>query len=240
VRTAISRQPGPIVLHVQVLKDQGREGLAEEAEAALTVLLAPSLQPAALALEAARAAQVAENQRMAILGLGGLADSVALQAARATRIAENQARFASLGLGQATRELADAVAAGKPKGGGLQRKYYCASDGEAGASGRCEPGAHQHGLRGVHLQKGKWYARIYHGGITISLGSYATSEEAARAVDAKALELRGSSAKLNFPRMAGTSGGEAGAPGVKRKCPVEEASRRSLRQAGESATCIPR
>jgi hypothetical protein len=146
VRTAISRQPGPIMLHVQVLKEQGREGLAEEAEAALAVLLAPSLQPAALALEAARAAQVAENQRMAILGLGGLADSVALQAARATRIAENQARFASLGLGQATRDLADAVAAGKPKGGGS----------------------------------------------------------------------------------------------VKRKRPLEETSKRSLRQAGESATCIPR
>jgi hypothetical protein len=84
VHTASSRQPA-LMPCVQVLKEQGREGLAEEAEAAL--------QPGTSALEVARAA----------------------------RIAANQAHMASLGVGQAKRELSDAVAAGKPRHGGRPR-----------------------------------------------------------------------------------------------------------------------
>jgi hypothetical protein len=48
------------MLHAQVLKTQGREDLAEEAEAALAVLLAALVLEATL--EAARAARIAESQ----------------------------------------------------------------------------------------------------------------------------------------------------------------------------------
>ncbi|KAG1672304.1 hypothetical protein FOA52_004319 [Chlamydomonas sp. UWO 241] len=61
-----------------VLKEQGREDLAEEAEAALAVLLdppPPSLQPALTALEEARAVRIAANAaRMASI-LSGLAQA---------------------------------------------------------------------------------------------------------------------------------------------------------------------
>jgi EREBP-like factor len=88
-----------------------------------------------------------------------------------------------------------------------------ASGGEAGAPGRCEPGAQQHAFRGITCAKhGTWKAQIEHSGRKFALGAYATPEEAARAFDAKALELRGPAAQLNFPSKAGISDGrEVGA-----------------------------
>lgn len=53
--------------------------------------------------------------------------------------------------------------------------------------GRHEPGARK-----------QWFARISPGGKPISLGSFQTEEEAARAYDAKARELFGEFAKTNF------------------------------------------
>lgn len=44
-----------------------------------------------------------------------------------------------------------------------------------------------------------WAANIRHDGVRYHLGGYATPEEAARAYDAKARELRGDRARLNFP-----------------------------------------
>jgi hypothetical protein len=75
-----------------------------------------------------------------------------------------------------------------------------ASDGVAGVSGRCEPVAPQHAFRGVSaVYGGKWKASVFYNGCTLHLGTYATPEAAARAYDAKALELLGPRAKLNFP-----------------------------------------
>lgn len=45
-----------------------------------------------------------------------------------------------------------------------------------------------------------WYALVVHGGERHNAGYYSTAEEAARAVDAKAIELRGEYAWLNFPK----------------------------------------
>jgi hypothetical protein len=53
--------------------------------------------------------------------------------------------------------------------------------------------------RGVHKQNQKWVAKIGFAGKHLYLGVYATDEQAARAYDAKARELRGDQARLNFP-----------------------------------------
>jgi len=57
------------------------------------------------------------------------------------------------------------------------------------------------GFKGVywHGQIGRWRARVGFNGIAVSAGCFATSEEAARAYDAKARELHGEFARLNFP-----------------------------------------
>jgi len=55
------------------------------------------------------------------------------------------------------------------------------------------------GYKGVTLHHGKYQARVSYQGKTYTLGHYNTSEEAARAYDAKALELWGEHAVLNFP-----------------------------------------
>ncbi len=54
--------------------------------------------------------------------------------------------------------------------------------------------------KGVHYatDRGKWRAMIKKDGIRTRIGSYATEEEAAHAYDAKAKELHGEFASLNF------------------------------------------
>lgn len=56
------------------------------------------------------------------------------------------------------------------------------------------------GLKGVYLSKGRyWTARIRCDGKQYHLGYFPTAEDAARAYDAKARELHGDFAYLNFP-----------------------------------------
>jgi hypothetical protein len=55
------------------------------------------------------------------------------------------------------------------------------------------------GLKGVNFHRGKWDAQIGHNGKQITIGSFATKEEAVRARDAKAIELWGEYAWLNDP-----------------------------------------
>jgi hypothetical protein len=55
------------------------------------------------------------------------------------------------------------------------------------------------GYRGVQVRGGRYHASIGDFGLRLYLGSFATAEAAAKAYDEKALELRGSEAKLNFP-----------------------------------------
>ena len=65
------------------------------------------------------------------------------------------------------------------------------------------------GFRGVehYPKKGKWRANIGYGGKCIRLGYFNSPEDAAHARDAKARELHGEFAVLNFPRP-----GERGVP----------------------------
>jgi hypothetical protein len=60
------------------------------------------------------------------------------------------------------------------------------------------------GFKGVQFDKRKsrYYARITAYGKTYGLGGYSTAEAAARAYDAKAIELFGEFALLNFPHVA--------------------------------------
>lgn len=58
------------------------------------------------------------------------------------------------------------------------------------------------GYIGVHLHKKnqRWVAYVGHGYHINYLGSFATAKEAARVRDAKAIELHGEFARLNFPQ----------------------------------------
>lgn len=55
------------------------------------------------------------------------------------------------------------------------------------------------GYRGVEKKNGKFYARIGHNWKLQHIGTFDSAEEAARAYDAKAKELKGDKAILNFP-----------------------------------------
>jgi len=69
------------------------------------------------------------------------------------------------------------------------------------------------GYKGVTRERrtGRWRAVLTVAGEKVPLGYYATAEEAARVYDAKAVELYGELARLNFPVSAGV--GTAGARG---------------------------
>lgn len=55
------------------------------------------------------------------------------------------------------------------------------------------------GYRGVVKFRSRYSSRIWHNKVSYYLGSFPTAEEAARAYDARARELHGEWAELNFP-----------------------------------------
>lgn len=58
------------------------------------------------------------------------------------------------------------------------------------------------GYKGVTANGKRYYASICRDGMVLRIGSYATAEEAARAYDACATEMRGANAITNFPATA--------------------------------------
>lgn len=62
------------------------------------------------------------------------------------------------------------------------------------------------GYRGVYRRHGNWAAIIVVAGKPVHIGTYATREEAARAWDARARELRGPDTWVNFPAEGERSG----------------------------------
>ncbi|KAG1677615.1 hypothetical protein FOA52_010396 [Chlamydomonas sp. UWO 241] len=132
----------------------------------------------------------------------------AQQAELTARAVAAQAAVARPGAAHASTDAGDPVAAQQSSApvsasttsDGAGADAGGVSDGEEGGSGRCEPGAQQHAFRGiVAAQGGKWRAKLNDKGRHLYLGIYATQDEAARAWDAKAVELRGPGTYLNFP-----------------------------------------
>lgn len=62
---------------------------------------------------------------------------------------------------------------------------------------RCLGKNNTSGYRGVYWHNGMWVAEIKHRGVKFFLGRHETPEDAARAFNQKATELRGANARLN-------------------------------------------
>lgn len=88
-------------------------------------------------------------------------------------------------------------------GDGLDNRRFNLREATVGDNCRNQrrPKNNTSGYKGVHWYKrdGKWRAQISAVGRHVHLGSFALSEDAARAYDAAAREMHGEFATLNFP-----------------------------------------
>ena len=116
--------------------------------------------------------------------------------------AEWQASYAAFATWSRANGYADDLTIDRIKGA----KIYCPekcrwATPEIQSINRGRPKSNSSGFRGVHWSKQhkKWQAQIQTKGKKIFLGYFDTAEEAAHAYDAKAFELWGSNARLNFP-----------------------------------------
>ena len=82
---------------------------------------------------------------------------------------------------------------------------YSSPVGKSGyRGGQRSPSSDFHGVSWYKRDK-KWQAYIGHDGKKVHLGSFSTAEQAARAYDAKASELKGAAAILNYPDKGGAA-----------------------------------
>ena len=80
-----------------------------------------------------------------------------------------------------------------------RRENLRLADHAQNCANRKRPSNNTSGYKGVHMQNGRWAARCMKDGARYFLGYFDDPAEAGRAYDAKAMELHGEFAYLNFP-----------------------------------------